>query len=142
MQKILIIEDDASIMKLIQTTLTQTGYECMCACDGKQGADIFETGHLIIIWIILPPYILQKYRENAFCSEVTVLREDIYPYKADYADPKNKLDKAVRVLKYTTGLKIETLKEKDMVGGKNEELLQGTELLRGFLEKAFGKAFL
>lgn len=56
MQKILIIEDDASISNLIATTLLHDGYETACAYDGKQGADLFDQGHydLVLLDLMLP----------------------------------------------------------------------------------------
>lgn len=56
MQKILIIEDDETILRLIMTTLSQNGYDCVGARDGKQGADLFEKRHydLILLDLMLP----------------------------------------------------------------------------------------
>lgn len=56
MQKILIIEDDETILRLIMTTLSQNGYDCVGAKDGKQGADLFENKHydLILLDLMLP----------------------------------------------------------------------------------------
>lgn len=56
MQKILIIEDDDTILRLIASTLTQNGYECTCAHDGKQGANLFETGYydMVLLDLMLP----------------------------------------------------------------------------------------
>ena len=56
MQKILIIEDDDTILRLIMTTLSQNGYDCVGAKDGKQGADLFENKHydLILLDLMLP----------------------------------------------------------------------------------------
>ena len=36
---ILIVEDDESIANLIKINLTAEGYKCICAYDGKTGAD-------------------------------------------------------------------------------------------------------
>lgn len=54
--KILIVEDDASIANLININLTAEGYECVCALDGKTGANHIETGcfDLILLDIMLP----------------------------------------------------------------------------------------
>ncbi len=56
MQKILIIEDDASISNLIAATLVHNGYETVCAYDGKEGADLFDSGHfdLVLLDLMLP----------------------------------------------------------------------------------------
>ena len=53
---ILIVEDDASIANLIKINLTAEGYECVCAFDGKMGANYIEKDSfdLILLDIILP----------------------------------------------------------------------------------------
>ena len=45
MQRILIIEDDAAIAHLMESTLRREQYNTIWAADGVQGADLFETGH-------------------------------------------------------------------------------------------------
>ena len=54
--KVLIVEDDKSIANLIKINLTSEGYECICALDGKAGADYIEKEHfdLILLDIMLP----------------------------------------------------------------------------------------
>ena len=54
--KILIVEDDASIANLIKINLTAEGYECVCAFDGKMGANYIEKDSfdLILLDIMLP----------------------------------------------------------------------------------------
>ena len=56
MQQILIIEDDAAIANLIYESLSDEGYRCICAFDGKAGADTFEKGgfDLVLLDIMLP----------------------------------------------------------------------------------------
>jgi DNA-binding response OmpR family regulator len=56
MLRILIIEDDASISHLIDTTLRSEGYQCTCALDGKAGADLLEQGgfDLVLLDLMLP----------------------------------------------------------------------------------------
>ncbi len=56
MLSVLIIEDDAAISNLISTTLQGEGYSCTCAQDGKEGADLFETGpfDLVLLDLMLP----------------------------------------------------------------------------------------
>lgn len=60
MQRILIVEDEEAISNLIKINLTDEGYECTCAYDGKQGADYIENearGYdLIILDIMLPEF--------------------------------------------------------------------------------------
>lgn len=53
---VLIVEDDESIANLIRINLTAEGYKCVCAYDGKTGADYIEKGglDLILLDIMLP----------------------------------------------------------------------------------------
>jgi len=54
--KILIVEDDPSIANLIRLNLVAEGYCCICAYDGKEGADAIENDgfDLILLDIMLP----------------------------------------------------------------------------------------
>ena len=56
MQRILIVEDEEAIANLIKVNLTAEGYCCVCAYDGKAGADYIEkeTFDLILLDIMLP----------------------------------------------------------------------------------------
>lgn len=56
MQKILIVEDEEAISNLIRINLAAEGYQCICACDGKAGADYIEKEayDLILLDIMLP----------------------------------------------------------------------------------------
>lgn len=56
MVKILIVEDEIAISKMIQLSLTKAGYFCTCAGDGAQAADLLECNpyDLILLDIMLP----------------------------------------------------------------------------------------
>jgi DNA-binding response OmpR family regulator len=56
MLKILIVEDEQAIANLIHINLSDEGYHCVCAFDGKQGADFIENENydLILLDIMLP----------------------------------------------------------------------------------------
>lgn len=56
MQRILIVEDDAAISNLLYMDLSDEGYSCSQALDGKAAADILETEYfdLILLDIMLP----------------------------------------------------------------------------------------
>ncbi len=56
MLEVLIVEDEASIANLIYINLSDEGYHCTCASDGKQGADLLEKNHydLVLLDIMLP----------------------------------------------------------------------------------------
>lgn len=56
MLNILIVEDEQAIANLIYVNLSDEGYRCTCAFDGKQGADLIEKENydLILLDILLP----------------------------------------------------------------------------------------
>lgn len=56
MLDILIVEDEQAIANLIYINLSDEGYRCTCAFDGKQAADIIEKENfdLILLDIMLP----------------------------------------------------------------------------------------
>ena len=56
MLSILIVEDEQAIANLIDINLSDEGYRCTCAYDGKQGADLIEkeSYDLILLDIMLP----------------------------------------------------------------------------------------
>jgi len=56
MINILIVEDEPAIANLIDVALSDEGYRCTCAYDGKQGADFVEkeSYDLILLDIMLP----------------------------------------------------------------------------------------
>jgi len=56
MLNVLIVEDEQAIANLIYVNLSDVGYRCTCAFDGKQGADFIEKENydLILLDIMLP----------------------------------------------------------------------------------------
>ena len=56
MAKILIVEDERPISKLIEMSLTNAGYTCTPAYDGMEAADLLEDNHydLVLLDIMLP----------------------------------------------------------------------------------------
>ena len=56
MQRILIVEDDAAIARLVSSTLRAQGYDCTAAADGQEGADRFERERfdLVLLDLMLP----------------------------------------------------------------------------------------
>ena len=56
MIRILAVDDEKPIAELLRLSLKQAGYECICAYDGIQAADLIEkeTFDLIILDIMLP----------------------------------------------------------------------------------------
>ncbi len=56
MKRILIVEDEFLISNLIEMNLTDEGYDCVCAYDGKEAADYIEreSYDLVLLDIMLP----------------------------------------------------------------------------------------
>lgn len=56
MLNILVVEDNHSILELIELNLARRGYNCDTASDGQQAANLIETNHydLILLDIMLP----------------------------------------------------------------------------------------
>lgn len=54
--QVLIVEDDATIRALITTALQREGHCCFSASDGREGAELLETGHydLVLLDLMLP----------------------------------------------------------------------------------------
>lgn len=69
MLKILVAEDEEPIANLIRINLKKAGYECVCAFDGEQAANLMEDGHfdLLLLDIMLPKidgYELMEYAKT------------------------------------------------------------------------------
>ena len=69
MIKILIVEDEEPISNLIRMNLTKAGYQCRCAFDGQEAADMMAVGSydLILLDIMLPKingYELLEYAQS------------------------------------------------------------------------------
>lgn len=69
MIKILIVEDEEPISNLIRMNLVKAGYQCHCAFDGQEAADIMASDHfdLILLDIMLPKingYELLEYAQS------------------------------------------------------------------------------
>ncbi|MCL2125532.1 MAG: response regulator transcription factor [Oscillospiraceae bacterium] len=58
MLNVLIVEDEQAIANLIYVNLSDEGYRCTCAFDGKKGADFIEKENydLILLDIMLPVF--------------------------------------------------------------------------------------
>ena len=71
--RILIVEDEVPISRLLETSLTQAGYQCTCAFDGAGCADLLETQRfdLVLLDVMLPG-------ANGF---------ELLPYAREYGAP-------------------------------------------------------
>ena len=54
--RVLVVDDEASTLKLVEYVLTKAGYEVGCARDGQEGLDAVETclPHLIVADVLMP----------------------------------------------------------------------------------------
>ena len=75
MIKILIVEDEEPISNLIRMNLTKAGYQCQCAFDGKEAADMMAgNGYdLILLEIMLPKIDGYELLEYAKSMETPVI---------------------------------------------------------------------
>lgn len=70
--KILIVEDEKSISDLIYLSLSDEGYECICAFDGKSAADIIESENFDLILLdIMLPYI-NGFELLEYCNALSI----------------------------------------------------------------------
>lgn len=75
MAKILIVEDEEPISNLIRMNLTKAGYQCKCAFDGKNAADMMAEGQfdLVLLDIMLPEINGYELLEYAKSLEMPVI---------------------------------------------------------------------
>ena len=80
--RILLVEDDPSIARLILTTLTRAGFECRYAPDGLEGLRAFSESdpHLVLTDIMMPGMdghqLVQKIRETSTVPIVMMTAAD------------------------------------------------------------------
>lgn len=78
-QKILVIEDDASIRELVAWNLSEEGYDCVCAGDGRDGIEAArrELPDLILLDLMLPGLggfeVLKTLRMDGIATPVIML---------------------------------------------------------------------
>ena len=80
-ERILIVEDDTAISKLIDTNLTLSGYQTFCAMDGRQAVEVVQAQcfDLALCDIMLPeldgfellPYMKEKGILGKPCPDYT-----------------------------------------------------------------------
>ena len=78
-KKVLIIDDEAHIRRVIELKLRQRGYEVLQATDGEQGLDLIHTQRpdAVITDIMMPKLsgyeVCQQLKENAETRDIPVL---------------------------------------------------------------------
>jgi len=79
MKKILIIEDEQTLLKALESKLSKEKYEILKAIDGKEGAEMALKEHpdLILLDIIMPVVdgmkVLEKLRKDEWGKKVPVI---------------------------------------------------------------------
>lgn len=78
-KKILLIEDDLAVVRILETKLEIEGYEVLSAYNGKTGLEkvMKEKPNLILLDILLPKMngfeVLRKIKENSETSSIPVM---------------------------------------------------------------------
>ncbi len=79
MKKILIIEDEQTLLKALEVKLSKENYEILKAIDGKEGVEVALREHpdLILLDIIMPIMdgikVLEKLRKNEWGKKVPII---------------------------------------------------------------------
>lgn len=79
MSKVLVIDDDAIMLKAINHILSKNGYEVEMACDGKEGIEKIEISNydLVITDIMMPHHnglaVLSSIRKNPLRSKTKMI---------------------------------------------------------------------
>lgn len=92
-KKILIIDDDPDLRKLVKINLSSFGYQVLCAEDGQQGLDVARAEHpdLILLDLMMPVVdgwmVLEEMQRDPATADLpivvlTALAQDEYVLKA------------------------------------------------------------
>ncbi|MCL2708703.1 MAG: response regulator transcription factor [Defluviitaleaceae bacterium] len=58
MLSVLVVEDDKNIRRLMQTVLSQNGYNALCASDGREALEIFDREHVdLMVCDVMMPFV-------------------------------------------------------------------------------------
>ena len=122
MIKILVVEDDETLRKILKDKLTQEGFTLLTAKDGEEGleAALKSKPDLILLDVIMPKMdgvdMLKKLREDSFGNKVPVLlltndgdpehiKETLKANATDYLVKSDwKLEDIVNIIKETLRL--------------------------------------
>lgn len=75
MAKVLIVEDEISIQKLIEYDLVNAGFETVVCGDGSEALDIFKSNDFDVV---LLDYLLPNKTGVEICSEIRQINNDVY----------------------------------------------------------------
>lgn len=89
MKKILVVDDDAHVLKLLKMELQDEGYDVVVANTGKQAMQLFETENpdLVTLDILLPDIdgitLLRRMKEMR--PLLPIIMSTAYDYRDDFA---------------------------------------------------------
>ena len=90
-------------------------------------------GGILLLWAVLPSYLLRHFREDAFRTEVTVSSESVAPYGVQYADLKNRMKRSVEVLNNATLYQERMKKRVELTEEERVMVEKGDALLASFI---------
>ena len=101
-ETILVVEDDASVRKVVETMLTQFGYETICVVDGQEAVDTFKMNGSKIKLILMDLIMPRKSGMEA-CREIRHLQPDARVlftsgYTADFIRSRGELETGVDLI--------------------------------------------
>ena len=80
--KILLVEDDTEISTMLKNYLTMENYDVVCAFDGQEACDRFDTDsvHLVLLDLMIPKIsgmdVMQYIRKNSFVPIIIISAKD------------------------------------------------------------------
>ncbi|MEJ2181915.1 MAG: response regulator [Nitrospirota bacterium] len=89
MSKILVVDDDAHILKLYEEELTEEGYDVVTASTGKEAMEKFESDNpdLVTLDILMPDIdgisLLRRMKEKR--PRLPIIMSTAYDYRDDFA---------------------------------------------------------
>ena len=89
MSKILVVDDDAHILKLYEEELTEEGYDVVTASTGKEAMERFESDNpdLVTLDILMPDRdgisLLRRMKEKR--PRLPIIMSTAYDYRDDFA---------------------------------------------------------
>ena len=64
-EKVLVVDDEASIRRILDTRLSMIGYTVVTASDGEEALSLFrkEAPNLVILDVMMPQLLLQRFMD-------------------------------------------------------------------------------
>lgn len=71
-------------------------------------------GAILLLWVFLPSFLLRRFREDAFRTEVTVSSEDVNPYGVQYANLKKRMKRSIDAMDHASEYVEKAVSKKDL----------------------------